>query len=299
MNTRQLQYAITLAKVRNFSQVADMLHISQPALSKQIINLEGELGLKIFDRSTTPLTLTAAGEYFIREAEELCYREEQLLRSMEQYKSGEAGRLTIGITPFRSSYLIPQVVKKIRDRYPGTMVKLHEAGNTQLRTDAQEGKFDFAVVNLPVDEAALDVMPLESDRLVLVAPKEYESMLDVTDDGLDFRSCKELPFVVVGQSQEMRQLFEQLCFQADFSPNVAAEVVSLTTAWAMTCAGVGATILPLQYVKSMPRQENVFVAKLRDAVYFRQPAVITKRGQYLSEATRYAIQVLTELFKEI
>ena len=157
----------------------------------------------------------------------------------------------------------------------------------------------FAVVNLPVDEAALDVMPLESDRLVLVAPKEYESMLDVTDDGLDFRSCKELLFVVVGQSQEMRQLFDQLCSLADFSPNVAAEVVSLTTAWAMVCAGVGATILPLQYVKSMPRQENVFVAKLRDAVYFRQPAVITKRGQYLSEATRYAIQVLTELFKEI
>lgn len=299
MNTRQLQYAITLAKVRNFSQVADMLHISQPALSKQIINLEGELGLKIFDRSTTPLTLTAAGEYFIREAEELCYREEQLLRSMEQYKSGEAGRLTIGITPFRSSYLIPQVVKKIRDRYPGITVKLHEAGSAQLRKDAQEGKFDFAVVNLPVDEAALDVMPLESDRLVLVAPKEYESMLDVTDDGLDFRSCKELLFVVVGQSQEMRQLFDQLCSLADFSPNVAAEVVSLTTAWAMVCAGVGATILPLQYVKSMPRQENVFVAKLRDAVYFRQPAVITKRGQYLSEATRYAIQVLTELFKEI
>lgn len=299
MNTRQLQYAITLAKVRNFSQVADMLHISQPALSKQIINLEGELGLKIFDRSTTPLSLTAAGEFFIREAEELCYREEQLVRSMEQFRSGEAGRLTIGITPFRSSYLIPQVVKTIRDRYPGVVVKLHEAGSTQLRKDAQEGKFDFAVVNLPVDEAALEVMPLESDRLVLVIPREQAAFYGLPEKDLNFADCRELPFVVVGQAQEMRQLFDQLCSLAEFSPNVAAEVVSLTTAWAMVCAGVGATILPLQYVKSMSRQENVVVVKLRDAVYFRQPAVITKRGQYLSKEARFAINVLSELFKEI
>lgn len=298
MNTRQLQYAITLAKVRNFSQVADLLHISQPALSKQIINLEGELGLKIFDRSTTPLSLTAAGEYFIREAEELCYREEQLLRSMEQYRSGEAGRLTIGITPFRSSYLIPQVVKKIRDRFPGIQVRLHEAGSAQLRADAQEGKFDFAVVNLPVDEAALEVMPLESDRLVLVVPDSQKKMLRFSGDGLEFQSCKDLPFVVVGQTQEMRTLFDGLCALADFTPNVAAEVVSLTTAWAMVCAGVGATILPLQYVKHKHQQENVAVIELQDAVYFRQPAVITKRGQYLSEVTRYAIDVLSEQFKE-
>ena len=299
MNTRQLQYAITLAKVRNFSQVADMLHISQPALSKQIINLEGELGIKIFDRSTTPLSLTAAGEYFIREAEELCYREEQLLHSMGQFKSGEVGRLTIGITPFRSSYLIPQVVKKIRDQYPGIQVKLHEAGSAQLRKDAQEGKFDFAVVNLPVDEAALEVMPLESDRLVLVIPREQAAFYGLPEKDLNFADCRELPFVVVGQAQEMRQLFDQLCSLAEFSPNVAAEVVSLTTAWAMVCAGVGATILPLQYVKSMSRQENVVVVKLRDAVYFRQPAVITKRGQYLSKEARFAIDVLSELFKEI
>lgn len=298
MNTRQLQYAITLAKVRNFSQVADMLHISQPALSKQIINLEGELGLRLFDRSTTPLTLTAAGEYFIREAEELCYREEQLVRSMEQFRTGEAGRLTIGITPFRSSYLIPQVVKKIRDRYPGVQVKLHEAGSTQLRVDAQEGKFDFAVVNLPVDEAALDVIPLESDRLVLVIPCGLTHLLREKGESLDFRCCKDLPFVAVGQNQEMRKLFDQLCSLADFSPNIAAEVVSLTTAWAMTCAGVGATILPMQYVKSKHQQEDVTVVELKDAVYFRQPAVITKRGQYLSETARYAIQVLSEQFRE-
>jgi len=68
MNSRQLQYAIKLSEVRNFSQVAEQLNISQPALSKQILSLEQELGVKLFDRNTSPLTLTPAGDIFIEEA---------------------------------------------------------------------------------------------------------------------------------------------------------------------------------------------------------------------------------------
>ena len=76
MNYRQLQYAIALSETRNFSQVADKLKISQPALSKQILSLENDLGVKLFDRSTVPLTVTPAGEHLIREAKELLYRED-------------------------------------------------------------------------------------------------------------------------------------------------------------------------------------------------------------------------------
>ena len=77
LNTRQLEYALRLARVRNFSQVAEELKITQPALSKQILQLESELGVKLFDRNTNPLTLTPAGEHFVQEAQELLYREEK------------------------------------------------------------------------------------------------------------------------------------------------------------------------------------------------------------------------------
>ena len=66
MNSRQLHYAILLSQIRNFSQVAEKLDITQPALSKQILNLENELGVKLFDRNTIPLTLTPAGEHSFR-----------------------------------------------------------------------------------------------------------------------------------------------------------------------------------------------------------------------------------------
>lgn len=297
MNTRQIQYAVELSRDRNFSQTAERLGISQPALSKQIHNLETDLGVKLFDRATVPMTLTAAGEHFIREAQELLYQEDQLLRSLESYKSGESGRLVIGISPFRALYLLPRVVRQVQQQYPGVQVVLCEAGSDQLRRDAVEGKFDFAVVNLPVDEAALDVTPLETDTLVLAVPEALAAGLPAADPAapacVDLRAFAELPFVTVGEQQEMRRLFETACADARFYPHVAAEAVGLSTAYALCRAGVGATLLPLQYVRHQGG-DGVALYTLRQALRPRQPVIITRRGQYRSPYAAYAIQLLTE-----
>ena len=296
MNYRQLQYAVLLSQIGNFSQVAEKLNITQPALSKQILGLEKELGVQLFNRNTTPIALTAAGEHFIREAMELLYKEDQLTRSMEQFKSGDKGTLDIGITPFRSSYLIPKIVKKVRDKFPGVTVRLHEAGSDVLRSAAAEGKYDFAVINLPVDEAVFDISPIEPDSLVLVVPNDIVNSFPEFKgkNQIEFKACRDIPFVVVGPTQEMRQLFEKLCTINNFYPNIAAEVVGLNTAWEMASSGVGATVLPMQFVKSELSNEKVTVIKITDAHTLRQPAVVTKKGQYISEYARYAIKLLTE-----
>ena len=293
MNSRQLQYAVLLSEIRNFSQVAEKLNITQPALSKQILSLEKELGTQLFDRERNPVTLTASGEYFIREAKELLYRQTQLTKSMEQFSNGDKGQLVIGITPFRSAYLISEAVKKVRDKFPGVEIKLAEEGSEVLRKDAAEGKFDFAVINLPVDESRLDVTLIEADKLALVMPRDMmPSHTDVEES--DFSFFKEVPFVVPGINQEMRQLFEKLCASSGVRPQIAAEVVNLTSAWEMACAGVGATLLPLQFVKGKDKKSAMAVVRLKNSFSLRQPAVVVKKGQYLSPYARYSIKLLTE-----
>ncbi|MBQ9859075.1 MAG: LysR family transcriptional regulator [Clostridia bacterium] len=295
MNTKQLHYAVELSKSLNFSQTAEALGISQPALSKQILHLEQELGLKLFDRTTMPIQLTAAGAHFLRQAQEMLYREDQLLRSMEQYKTGERGRLVIGISPFRSLYLMPRIVKKVRQQYPGVEVILHEAGSDQLRREAAEGKFDFAVINLPVDESVLDIVPIEPDKLVLAVPTELVDKLpDPTAKTVDIKDCGDLPFVAVGHGQELRLLFDKLCAAADFNPNIAMEVVGVNTAWAMARAGIGATLLPLQFVDNATLDDAVSLYSLQGDAQTRQPAIVTRRGQYLSDYAAYAMQLLAE-----
>ncbi len=299
MNSRQFQYVILLSQVRNFSQVAEKLNITQPALSKQILNLEHELGVKLFDRNSNPLRMTPAGEHFVREAQELLYKEDQLMRSMDKYRSGEAGRLVIGISPFRSLYLVTDVVKKLRQRYPGIQICLHETGSDNLRREAAEGKYDFAIVNLPVDESLLEVTPLEPDTIVLAVPNQLLDLIPESSrkDGssIDIRDCKDLPFIAVGHNQEMRQLLDKLCTAADFTPNVVMEVVGVATAWAMANTGIGATLLPLQFVSNETFDENITVFRLENDHYLRRPAIVRRRGQFVSEYAEYAAKLLQRI----
>ncbi|MBE7039579.1 MAG: LysR family transcriptional regulator [Ruminococcaceae bacterium] len=297
MNTKQIQYALALSETLNFSQVAEQLGISQPAFSKQIQNIEKELGVKLFDRNHNPLTLTPAGEYFVRNARELLYKEEQLRKALDQFKTGESGRLTIGVTPFRSLYLMPGLIKKIRSRYPGVCVSLKEVPSHQLRKDVVEGKYDFAIINLPLDTSMLDVIPLEPDTLVLAVHNTLVEKLPIACDGeypeVDFSEVKKLPFVVLSQNQELRQLFDKLCTRADFHPNIAAEVMGVTSAFTMAQAGVGATLLPLQFVHNQHFDKNLSIYIVKNSIFSRQPVIVTRRGQFRSPYADFAIHLLT------
>lgn len=297
MNSKQMQYAILLSQIRSFSQVAKNCNISQPALSKHIQSLESELGVKLFDRNCVPLKLTPAGEYFIREARILLEHESQLTRSMEQFRTGDKGQLHIGVSPFRNLVLMPAIVRKIREAYPNTQVVIHESSSDLLRKDAAEGKFDFVIVNLPVDTSLFNVIPLEPEVLVLAVPNslctDIPSRMHDGFPEVDFTDCKALPFVVVSQGQEMRQVYDNLCSKHNISPEIATEVFGgVTTAWSMANAGIGATLLPLSFAKEQNLGGSLTLFTIRDYDFRRQPVIAIKSGQYLPEAASYAISLL-------
>ncbi len=298
MNRRQLEYAVRLAEVRNFSQLSEELGISQPALSKQISALEQELDVKLFDRTSSPLTLTPAGAHFTEEARRLVYAEDQLKRTMAQFQSGEAGRLTVGVSPFRCMYLMPKIIKAVREKFPQVEIMLHELPSAQLRHETAEGKFDFSILNLPVDDSMLEAIPIQSETLVLAVPNTMAASLPFVQNGeereVEFADCKDLPFITVSEGQEMRQMFDKICARSQVYPPIAAQVVGgITTAWALAYSGLGATILPLSFVQEDYLIRNVTLFTIRGSAYIRQPAVVTKRGQYVSPYAAYAIKLLT------
>ena len=293
MNSRQLRYAVELSEVGSFSKLAETQGVSQPALSKQILSLEKELGVKLFQRAATFVSPTPAGAHFIREAREILYKEDQLKKSMMQYKSGDRGELIIGVTPFRGSYLMPALVKRLSTKFSGLQVKLVEKGSEFLRHDAAEGKFDFAVVNLPVDDSVLEVIPLEPDRLVLVVPNKLCEKYNLSGKNISFVDCADLPFVVVGAAQEMRVLFDRLCISLGVNPKIIAEVTGLVTALEIVSSGVAATLLPKQFVTSR-KTNGISLFELNDNTTLRQPAVVRKKGQFKSQYAQAAIDFLKE-----
>lgn len=298
MNSRQLQYAILLAKELNFSQVAEKLNISQPALSKQIHQLEEELGVKLFDRQTSPISLTAAGEVFMKDAREILFREEQLRRKMQEYGTEEKGRLIIGISPFRSFYQLPAIIKKLRDEFDGLKIIVKELSGKPLSDSAIAGEFDIAVMNLPVDRSLLDVYPMEEESVVLAVSEKLSHLITKTTihggiEEVDIKTIESLPFVVLSKTQLLRQLFDSICSEEGISPTDITEVVSVTTAWSMVHSGVGATLLPLSFANDERFHDGIKYYKIKNLTSLRHPAVVTKKGQHISKYARYAIKLLT------
>lgn len=293
MQSRQLQYALAIAETRSFSQAAEQLNISQPALSKQIINLEQDLGIKLFDRTSTPISLTPAGEFFLTRARKLLFEEEQLLKTMEQYKTGASGKLVIGVSPFRSLYIMPGLIKALKQRFPGLQIVLSEHNTAQLHKGVMDGSYDFAIMNLPVDESQLDVALLEKDVLVLAVHRSLAGgILRPNKKTVSMAECAALPFVTLGAGQEMRVLFDKLCAHANVTPEVVVEVTGIATAWAMVQASVGAAILPLQFLGNT-ENDQVLLLPLSQNSYVRQPAIVTKHQQYISPYAQFAIDLLT------
>lgn len=299
MNSRQLQYAIVLSQILNISQAAEKLNISQPALSKQILSLEKELGVILFDRNTNPISLTAAGESFIDNAKEILFKEDELKRSMQDFKLGDKGRLVIGISPFRASYFLNDVIEKLHNEYPGLQIVLKEANSTQLEKDTIEGTVDFTIMNLPVDEALLDVVPLEPEPIVLVVPAKFAKALNGTKstikDGypiIELSDCKDIPFIALSKTQELRRLFDKLCTTANIMPNITTEVVGITTACSLAQSGIGATVLPLRFIEENKNFDNMSIFSLKNTASIRKPAIITRKGQHISKYVKSAIKAI-------
>lgn len=298
MNFKQIESAVKLSQNLNFSETARLLNISQPALSKQILSLEEELGVRLFDRSSNPLKITPAGVHFVQEAKKLMYSEEQLLRSMDDFAEGKRGTLTIGISPFRSLYLVSDMIRKLRESYPGLKIVLRETNSVDLHKQSVEGKFDLAIMNLPVDETLLDVFPLEQEQRVLAVPDAMAKSLPsmTASDGIreiDLSRCAELPFVACQSGTEMRTLFDALCEAAGITPYVTTEVVGITTAWSLARAGIGATILPLPFLKSHSFSDGLTIYRLTQTTAKKQPVVVMRKDQYHSEYAKKALELLT------
>ena len=297
MNSRQLQYAVILSETRSFSVAAEKMNISQPALSKQIIALENELEVRLFDRSSNPLSLTAAGEFFVEKARKLLLEEDVLLKTMDSYRTGEKGKLVIGAVPFRSSYMMPGIIGAVKRKFPDLQVALSEFGLSVLKEGLLNGEYDFAIMNLPVNEPEFETIPLSEDTIVLAVPEKYRKLIKTNGESFveNLSAAKNVPFATVGKDQEMRKLFDTLCAEADIEANIYACVTGVLTAWEIVKSGEAATIIPKQFVEAKGNSDNVAIFEIKNTPYRRQPAVVLRRGQYVSEFAKYAIEELKKM----
>jgi LysR family hydrogen peroxide-inducible transcriptional activator len=168
LERNQLRYVIEVAKYENITHAAKALHISQPSLSSQILNLEQEFGISLFERSRKRVYLTEAGKNFIYQATQILNDMEQLEKAMKDFAACRKGSIQIGVLPIMVSLGITDIITSFRERYQAIDVTLMELGSSALYQRVSLGEIDAAFVILDNDfsDEEMHMVKLMESRLV-------------------------------------------------------------------------------------------------------------------------------------
>ena len=169
MYIKNPEYFITTVREGSISKAAEKLYLSQPYLSQCIARTEKELGVKLFDRSHMPLKLTEAGKIYMRYLESVGVLTGQFEEQLGELKTGRSRTLNVGMTLWRGSVLLPDILPSYSESHPDVRITLREHHTAQLSKLLQEDQIDFALMNMPLNLDDFVYDTIFNERLLLVA----------------------------------------------------------------------------------------------------------------------------------
>ena len=173
MFVKNPEYFLTIVKERSISKAAERLYLSQPYLSQYLAKLENTLGVVLLDRSHSPLSLTPAGEVFHAYLERQGYLDRQLVSDLQDLKDKKRPMLHIGVSPWRGSTLLPDILPRFAEEYPDVQVVLHEVPVPDLVDLAAGSVIDFCIMHIPTDLSELTYELVMQERIFLLSHKDH------------------------------------------------------------------------------------------------------------------------------
>lgn len=181
---RQIKAFIAVADLKSFTQAAEAMFMTQPAISAQIKSLEEHLGVPLIVRNDKRVRLTDAGQIFYREARELLTVYERALESMNELKSLKKGNLALGASTIPGEYIMPNFIGGFRKLYPGINISLTITDTGQVVDLLYDRKIDLGVVGAKVETNHAEYFPILQDELVLIAGTEYPIQEELSSQDL-------------------------------------------------------------------------------------------------------------------
>lgn len=242
ISLRQLNYFVALAEERSFGQAAAKVHITQPALSQQIRELENNLGTILLERLPRGIRLTRAGQDVLGRARAI----QAKVRDIEQsarLQHGLRGRLMLGVIPTIAPYLLPQALTRIRARDLTLELRVREAQTAVLLQDLAEGQIDAAVVSLPVSQPGLLATPLFSDQFVLAGSHDRLAAWQSKADVLHPELLPRDQLLLLDEGHCLADQALEIC-GLNRQQHVDLGASSLATLTGLVAQGFGLTLLP-------------------------------------------------------
>jgi LysR family hydrogen peroxide-inducible transcriptional activator len=270
MTLTELKYIVAVARQKHFGHAAEACFVAQPTLSVAIKKLEDELGVVIFERGGTEISMTPLGSQIVAQAERVLEQTAAIKEIAKQNKDPLAGPLRVGIIYTVAPYLLPPLVKNMIENVPQMPLVLQENFTVRLIELLRQGELDAAIMALPFPDQGLMVQPLYDEPFVVALPKHHAWS---KRDSIDAQELKSETMLLLGNGHCFRDQVLEVCPEMSRFSTTGDGIArtfegsSLETIRHMVASGIGITILPQASVPDMQARDGM----LR-YVPFTQPA---------------------------
>lgn len=293
---KRFEYVLALAECLNFSQAASKLDISQSTLSQQIQKTEKEIGVALFDRTTSTLTLTQYGQLYVKGARKIIDAYNETLDSITDADMGVSGNVSVGIAPSRAPFLLPGVVAEFRKIYPEVSLNFVENKTKDIMKDLSDGNIDFAYTVIASQEQLKDfeVVPVTDEEVMIVCRKGMIMPAIGNDGSVDFKKLSDEKFIVLQDSQMLTDYFYNLKNKSGSKVDINLCVSELSTAIAMVKEGLGIMLLPSSYKNYGTLEKDLDFYRIRQVSAKRKIAIIYRKDKYINKPMKTLIEILVK-----
>jgi LysR family hydrogen peroxide-inducible transcriptional activator len=260
MTLTELKYIVAVARQKHFGHAAETCFVAQPTLSVAIKKLEDELGVVIFERGGTEISMTPLGAMIVSQAERVLEQTAAIKEIAQQNKDPLAGSLRLGIIYTIAPYLLPALVHNMIEKVPQMPLVLQENFTIRLLEMVRQGELDAAIMALPFSDQGLMVQPLYDEPFVVAFPKNHAWSNKKEIDAADLKSETML---LLGNGHCFRDQVLEVCPDMGRFSNISSgisrtfEASSLETIRHMVASGIGVTVLPRSSVPDMQPNQGM------------------------------------------
>ncbi len=257
MEIRHLKYFLTVAEELNFTKAAEKLYISQPPLSRQIKELEKEIGAELFSRSNKRVELTEAGKYFQKEAQAIVRNLEAASLKARKISDNVSGEYRIAYISSTFSEIISKLIQYLTHQFPFLTIKLYEVSTVKQIEALEDGKLDLGILRAPVVSTKIDTRLLFKDRYSLV----YNKNISKISKSSDLSNLANEVFVFFNKDYAPRYYDSliEICSHYGFIPNVVHESNNINSIIQLVRNGLGISIVPSSVQKNHNYPELGFI----------------------------------------
>lgn len=289
-----MQYFVKVAKKQHVTQASEELHVAQSAVSRQIRQLEQELGVTLFVQKGRNLQITPVGKLFLTRIEGILGELDRAVVEVQEFLDPTRGEIRIGFPHSLGIALLPTVVAKFRKIYPEVKFRLRQGTYAHLIRDILEGEIDLSFISpFPESHNYVSGELLLVEELFGILPENHEL---AGEEIIRLEQLKEEQFVMFSDAYSLRSIVLQACKKAGFVPKIGFEGEETDTIRGLVAAGMGVSLMPEMALKEMSQLQPVKVRVIEPTVT-RTIGLIRRKNEKLSPVVEAFREFLLEYFK--